>query len=281
MKQLLKLSLWPYALALIVTFASCKKDSVEKPPVVSGEPNTVIGTIVDTQGQPMAGVKVRAENPNGYNMHIEGTSDANGKYKLKISSIGGWKIYAWKEVQYEGRNYNLRLGMKNDADYDAFSTDDNTVVKDFVWKLSGRIPDRSASNDYGMGYFGASLYFVNLNDGLKLPAGTKVTVTLTPENGAKYLDGTPATTVVTKSFTIGSGGDNYYIGDIKVSSYTMRLQSELNGTTRTVRVGVNTVLGNYYESISSLYWEPHGLSTGSYESGIRTGTSISFYMKQY
>jgi hypothetical protein len=281
MKQLMKLSLWPYAMALLITFGSCKKDSTIDPGDPSREPNTVMGTVVDTKGQPMAGVKVRAENPTGYNMFVEGTTDANGKYKLKISSIGGWKVYAWKEVEYGGKLYNLRLGMKNDADYDAFSTNDKTVVKDFVWKLSGRIPDRSASADYGMGYFGASLYFVNLNDGLKMPAGTKVTVTLTPESGARYLDGTPATEVVTKSFTIGNTGDNYYIGDIKVSNYTMRLQSELNGTTRTVRVGVNTVLGNYYESISELYWDPHTLSTGSYESGIKTGTSISFYMKQY
>jgi hypothetical protein len=281
MKQLLKLNLWPYAMALLlVTFTSCKKDSVDKPIDPPGEPNTVVGTVVDAQGQPMAGVKVRAENPSGNNIHVNGTTDAAGKYKIKLSSIGGWKIYAWKEVEYQGKTYNLRLGMKSDADYDSFSTEDNTVVKDFVWKLSGRIPDRSASADYGMGYFGASLYFVNLNDGLKLPAGTKVTVTLTPESGATYLDGTPATAVVTKSFTIGAG-DNYYIGDIKVSSYTMRIQSELNGTTRTVRVGVNSVLGNYYESISQLYWDPHTLSTGSYESGIKTGTSISFYMKQY
>ncbi len=280
MKKFLKLSLWPYAMALLVTFTSCKKDRIENPTEGSGEPNTVVGTVVDAQGQPMAGVKVRAENPSGYNMHVEGTTNANGKYKLKISSIGGWKVYAWKEVEYGGKIYYLRLGMKNDADYDAFSTEDGTVVKDFVWKLNGRIPDRPASADYGMGYFGASLYFVNLNDGLKLPAGTKVTVTLTPENGATYLDGTPATAVVTKSFTIGAG-DNYYIGDIKVSSYTMRLQSELNGTTKTVRVGVNSVLGNYFESISELYWDPHTLSTGSYESGIKTGTSISFYMKQW
>lgn len=279
MKQLLNLNRWLFAMALVVSFTSCKKDTIENPEK-PGEANTVVGTVVDAQGQPMAGVKVRAENPAGYNMHVDGTTDVSGKYKLKISSIGGWKVYAWKEVEHGGKTYNLRLGMKNDADYDAFSTEDNTVVKDFVWKLSGRIPDRPASADYGMGYFGASLYFVNLNDGLKLPAGTKVTVTLTPENGATYLDGTPATTVVTKNFTIGNG-DNYYIGDIKVSSYTMRLQSELNGVTKTVRVGVNSVLNNYFESISELYWDPHTLSTGSYESGIKTGTSISFYMKQW
>jgi hypothetical protein len=283
MKKYFQIKVLALALAIVATFAfsSCKKDGVEPP--VGGTPteaNVVTGTAVDAQGKPLAGVKVRAENPSGYNIFTEGTTDANGRYKLKLSSIGGWKIYAWKEVEYQGKTYNLRLGMKADTDYDAFSTEDKTVIKDFVWKLSGRIPDRSASADYGMGYFGASLYFVNLNDGLKMPAGTKVTVTLTPESGAKYLDGTPATATVTKSFTIGAS-DNYYIGDIKVSSYTMRLQSESNGTTKTVRVGVNSVLGNYFESISELYWDPHTLSTGSYESGIKTGTSISFYMKQY
>lgn len=43
--------------------------------------------------------------------------------------------------------------MKNEEDYDAFATNDKAVVKDFVWKLSGRIPDGSASFENGWGYF--------------------------------------------------------------------------------------------------------------------------------
>ena len=171
-------------LFLAFSFASCEEEKPEPP--ITEEPNTVTGVVVNSQGQPMEGVKVRADNPNGNNIHSEVTTDANGRYTIKLTSIGSWKIYAWKEVQFMDKTYHLRLGMKNASDYDAFTTEGKTVVRDFVWKLDGRIPDRPASADYGMGYFGGMLYFVNLNGKGYPPmaAGTKVTVTLTPVPGA-------------------------------------------------------------------------------------------------
>jgi hypothetical protein len=278
-KTLSRLFLACLACTLLLATASCEKEDKTTDPTnpASGEPNTVTGVVVNAQGQPMAGVKVRADNPNGNNIHAETTTDANGKYRLKLTSIGGWKIYAWKEVQVQDKTYHLRLGMKNDSDYDAFATEDKSLVRDFVWKLEGRIPDRPASADFGTGYFGGSLYFVNLNSiRPPMPAGTKVTVTLTPLSGAKYLDGTPATATVTKSFTIGASA-NYYVGDIKATTYRVTLHSEHNGVTRQIGLGVNTTLGDYWESVD-LSWDPHTLSTGSYESGLKTGLNTSLYM---
>jgi hypothetical protein len=171
--------------------------------------------------------------------------------------------------------------MKNEADYNAFATEGKSLVKDFVWKLDGRIPDRPASADYGTGYFGGALYFVNLN-GIGYPqmaAGTKVTVTLTPVTNATYLDGTPATSTVTKSFTIAQGNPNYYIGDIKVANYRMSIESELNGIKRTVYMSPNTSLGSFWPWVD-FYFDPEGLSMGSYESGIKTGIDNPFYLAQ-
>ena len=282
MKKLFSFKLWAFALAFIVSFSfsSCKKDQVDSPGS-SGttEANVVTGTVVDGQGKPMAGVKVRAENPTGYNMFVEGTTDANGKYKLKLSSIGGWKIYAWKEASYKGKIYHLRLGMKNDTDYDAFSTDDKTVVKDFVWKLKGRIPDRSASFENGWGYFGASLRFVNFNAVVPdMVAGTKVTIRLTPVDGAKYLDGSPATTPVVNTFTIQNGNTNYYIGDIPVTEYRMTAESVLNGTTKQVYIGGNSY-NNLYEWLE-FDFDPASGSSGSYENGIKSPSDFPFYLGQ-
>src|SRR5579875_2973533 len=154
MKKNLSKDRWIYllAIAIALSFSSCAKKPIE-PASGSGEANTVSGIALDAQGKPLAGVKIRAENPTGNNIHVDGTTGSDGRYKLKLSSIGGWKIYAWKEVEYQGKIYHLRLGMKTDADYDAFSTDDKAIVKDFVWKLNGRIPDRSASYENGWGYF--------------------------------------------------------------------------------------------------------------------------------
>lgn len=273
-------SLLASACAAILFLSSCSKSSPEKPGGSgSGEPNTVSGIAVDAQGHPLAGVKVRAENPTGDNIHVDGTTGADGRYKLKLSSIGGWKIYAWKEVQYEDQTYHLRLGMKTDADYDAFATDDKAVVKDFVWKLSGRIPDRPASAENGWGYFGASLRLVNFNDLVPvMPAGTKLTITLNPISGAKYLDGTPALSSVVKSFVIQNGTSNYYLSDVPVTTYRITVQSELNGVTKAVYVGANSSsdLNEWLE----FYFDPAGSSTGSYESGINSPNDSPFYLAQ-
>lgn len=266
------------ALLLGIGFSSCSKSSAKEP---SGggtnEANVVTGIAVDAQGRPLAGVKVRAENPTGNNIHIDGTTGADGRYKLKLTSIGGWKIYAWKEVTYQDQVYHLRLGMKTDQDYDAFATEGKTLVRDFVWKLSGRIPDRSASFENGWGYFGASLRLVNYNDVVpEMPAGAKLTVTLTPVNGAKYLDGSAATTPVVKAITIQNGKPNYYMGDVPVTTYRITAQCEVNGVTKKVFIGASSA-SNLTEWIE-FYFDPSGSSSGSYESGLQSPNDFPFYL---
>lgn len=263
-----------------LSFSSCAKPTTEKPNGGgTAEANTVSGIALDAQGKPLAGVKVRAENPTGNNIYIDGTTGSDGRYKLKLSFIGGWKIYAWKEVEYQDKVYHLRLGMKNDGDYDAFSTDDKAIVKDFVWKINGRIPDRPASIENGSGYFGASLRLVNYNDIVPtMPAGTKVTITLTPVSGAKYLDGSSATTPIVKTFTIQSGNSNYYMADVPVTEYRISVQSEYNGKTKKVYVGANSS-SNLTEWVE-FYFDPAASSSGSYESGLETPNNSPFYLGQ-
>ncbi|GEO04537.1 hypothetical protein AAE02nite_22010 [Adhaeribacter aerolatus] len=269
-------------LAALFTFTSCDEPETIEPNQPSQEANTVSGKAVDGRGNPMAGVKVRAENPAGYNVFVEGTTKADGTYKFTLPAIGSWKIYAWKEVTYKDRVYHLRLGMKQDTDYDFFTTGDNGAVKDFVWKISGRIPDRSASFENGWGYFGGSLRFVNVNSKVPVMAvGTKVTVTLTPTSNAKYLDGTPATAAGTikKTFTINNGpGQNYYIGDIPVTEYRMSIESELNGVKKQVYVGGNDY-NNLYEWLEFDFTPASG-SSGSYENGISSPSDFPYYMGQ-
>lgn len=280
MKRLLS-KLTAFSFAVLMTASSCtEKDKVENSND-GGQPNTVTGIVVDAQGNPLSGVKVRAENPMGNNIHVDGTTGADGRYHLQLSSIGGWKIYAWKNVDYKGKIFHLRMGMKNDADYDAFSTNDKTVVKNFVWKLSGLIPDRDQDVRNGFGYFGGSLLFVNINNLVpQMPAGTKVTVTLTPAAGAAYIDGRTATAAgtITKTFTITSGVDqNYYMNDIPVTEYRISIESERNGVRKQVYVGNNT--SNLYEWVEFDFVPALG-SSGSYENGIMGPTDAPYYMGQ-
>lgn len=270
-----------FYLAAIFAFTSCIEEDNPTPDAGAGA-NTVSGKVVDSQGHPLAGVKVRADNPSGYNIFVEGTTGADGTYKLDLSSIGGWKIYAWKEVTYKDKVFHLRMGMNNDTDYDSFTPGSNGAVRNFVWKLNGRIPDRSASIENGWGYFGGSLRFVNFNS--RVPAmatGTKVTVTLTPTNGAKYLDGTSATAagVIKKTFTISNvPGQNYYIGDIPVTEYRMSMESESNGVKRQVYIGGNDY-NNLYEWLE-FDFTPASNSSGTFESGISSPVDFPYYMGQ-
>jgi hypothetical protein len=267
----------------LFAFTSCEEKDKVKPETGPGAgANTVSGKVLDTQGKPLAGVKVRADNPAGSNIFVEGTTRADGTYKLTLPAVGSWKIYAWKEVTYKDKVFQLRLGMPDDAYYDFFTAGDNGAVKDFVWKLSGRIPDRSASFENGWGYFGGSLRFVNFNS--RVPAmaiGTKVTITLTPTSGAKYLDGTPATAagIIKKTFNITSvAGQNYYIGDIPVTEYRMSIESESNGTKKQVFVGGNDY-NNLYEWLE-FDFNPASGSSGSFENGISSPVDFPYYMGQ-
>lgn len=284
MKQILfKRSIFALSLIAAITFASCSKSSASNNPGNGGggvgEANTVSGIAVDAQGKPLAGVRVRAENPTGNNIHMDATTGADGRYKIKLTSIGGWKIYAWKEVQFQDKTYHLRLAMKNDQDYDAFSTNDKAITKDFVWKMSGRIPDRSASFENGWGYFGASLRLVNHNEIVPImPAGTKLTVTLTPLPGARYLDGSAATAPVVKTFVLQNSTANYYMGDVPVTIYRISAQSELNGVTKKVFIGAGAgQAGNLFEWVD-FFFDPSGSSSGSYESGLKSPNDDPFYL---
>ncbi|RDC66348.1 carboxypeptidase-like regulatory domain-containing protein [Adhaeribacter pallidiroseus] len=278
-KQLVLLFLFNFIACFFFTACTTKNDD-PKPDKNAGA-NTVSGTVLDTHGQPMAGVKVRAENPTGANIYVDGTTGADGKYALPLSTVGGWKIYAWKEVAYKGKTYLLRMGMPDDRDYDAFTAGDKGVTKNFVWKLSGRIADRGADVRSGAGYFGGSLRFVNDNAVVPaMVAGTQVTITLAPTVGATYLDGTPAGAAgtIVKSFTITNDADqNYYLSDIPVTEYHISVTSARNNIQKQVYVGEK--YSNLYEWLE-FDFNPVGGSSGTYESGILTPTNTPFYLGQ-
>jgi hypothetical protein len=238
----------------------------------------VTGTVVDTHGKPMAGVKVRADNDALYGS-AEVTTDAKGRYKLPKLEVGGWKIYAWKEVTYKGKTYHLRMGMPKTTDYDAFSPGKEGAEKNFKWQLSGIIPDRPRSEQSSSGYFGGSLRFTNMDADLNsLPAGTEVSVTLTPVAGAKLFDdSTPKT--IQKSFTIEAGyGYNYWVKDIPQCEYRITAESTKDGVKKPISLSTNIQTG-FGPAIENFYFKPGLGSSGDYENGLLGPEDTPFYMK--
>lgn len=261
---------------------ACTDDESPAPGEQTGggnaKPNTVTGTVLDTQGRPMAGVKVRADNDALYGS-AEVTTDANGRYTLPKLEIGGWKIYAWKEVSYKGHTYHLRMGMPRIEDYNAFSPGEEGAVKDFKWQLSGQIPDRSRGDRASWGYFGGALRFTNMDpDFNTLPVGTQVTITLTPVAGATHFDGsTPQT--IKKTFTIDQANEyNYWIHDIPQSEYRITAESSKDGVVKPIKLteSLNT---EFRSAIESFYFKPDLGTMGTYESGLQGPEDYPFYMQ--
>lgn len=241
MKQFILAVALSVAAPTLLLSCSRKSDSNNPDNGGDGEPTAnyvVKGKVTDQAGNPVAGARIRAENSVGANMHIDGFSKADGTYSLQLSSIGGWEIFAWKEVEIEGETYILRMGMPSDEDYQAFAPKASGTVKNFVWKLSGRIPDRTVSKENGMGHFGGTIKFVNFSAVTpEIPANTEITVTFTPAAGATYPDGSNAAgKIVTQSFRIAAGvGQVYYINDLPLTRYVITAKAG----NKVVKLGAN------------------------------------------
>lgn len=273
MKRIITSSLFVVILALF-SFCSKKDKAGDAPPTA---PNTVSGIVLDASGKPVSGARIRAENPTGDNIHLNATSGSDGKYTIQLTSIGGWKIYAWKEVEFEGNTYQVRLGMEKEADYDAF-TPSNGVIRNFVWKLDGRIPDRTVSKENGTGYFGGTVKFINYNSIIDvMPPGTDVTVKFTPAEGARYLDGSSAEgKIITRTFKIhGEVGQAYYVNDIPATKYIITATSKLNGANLSVYIGGGNP-DEFFEGFEYTF-QPEG-GSGSYESGLGSPNEYAFYI---
>lgn len=282
MKQLITAALYFFFFLLLNVFVtSCSGDDTptgtasDQPPA---KPYTISGLVKDAAGNPVKSARIRVENPNGNNIHYNTTSDDNGKYSITVSAIGGYKIYAWKEATMENNTYQIRLGMENAADYDAFNVPASGVVKNFVWKINGRIPDRAINIENGTGYFGGTIKFINYNSITdQIPAGTDVVIALTPVAGAKFLDGTTAEgKIIQKQFTIVEGvSQAYYINDIPATKYKITASSVKNGIAKSVHIGTGNP--DVFAANAEYYFRSEG-GSGSYESGLGSPNEHYFYI---
>ena len=114
-------------------------------------PGTVSGTVLDTQGRPLAGARVWIQ-PSITTGVVETRTDAGGRYAVSGLPNIPYYAYAWTEVNYEGERFCLRLAMPGARDYDSFTPAEG-VVRDFRWQLTGPIEDLRQHD----GYFGGEV----------------------------------------------------------------------------------------------------------------------------
>lgn len=233
------------------------------PPAGGVEAGTVMGKVVDTQGRPMAGAKVRIENDFHY---YDVTTNAEGVYKSPTLTIGGFKAVAWARITYKGQTYTLRMGMARETDYDFFDPE-NGAVRDFKWQISGRIPDRE--DDGGTGYFGGTLRFSNGTGSIydeRMQEGDQVHVTLNPTG--PLIDGSTGRQIK-RTFTITYGNESYNLTDIPAGEYEVSAVRVVPGAGQE-----RLMVGSFSKQseTATFAFQPGTYGTGTYESGLKAAS---------
>lgn len=177
------------------------------------------GTVLDTQGKPIAGAKILLDNSVYYASYIHGSTKEDGSYRIKAQP-GAWRAEASLKKEYNGKTYTLELHPDS---IDSF--DDRGAVRNFVWKLEGRTP----KSDYG--YYGG---FIQLRTDLDFNGDLEnVELTLTPSG--PLIDGSQG-----KTLRLRHGDhywvDRYQIEDIPIGRYTVEATLKSEEGSRRLRI---------------------------------------------
>lgn len=260
-KLILKSALGVFLLSSLI-FTACEEDSIEAggdTPSADTEAGTVSGTVVDAQGKPIAGARVRIENDFSY---YDLTTNAEGKYTSPRLPVGGFKAVAWATISYKGQDYTLRMGMARTSDYDFFDPKAG-VVRNFQWQISGRIPDTEATD--GEGYFGGTIELMNGTGSIydeRMNPGDQVHITLNPTG--PLMDGSTGKSIE-ESFIIQSGNDSYMLVDIPTGEYEITVV-RVTPEGKQERVLIGTFSEQWEAAV--INFQPGQYGVGTYESGL-------------
>jgi hypothetical protein len=122
------------SLFFIMLVSACAQTTTPSNPNPSDrlEPFIVKGKVTDSNGTPLSGVEVVANNTLLYDANGLGTTDANGNYRIELI-IGSWQMTASMMREFNGQTYRIDLTPDNDA---AFAGSEG-AIRNFVWQSSG------------------------------------------------------------------------------------------------------------------------------------------------
>ena len=110
----------------------------------------VSGTVRDAQGKPIKGAEITINNTGGVVNNLIGYSDANGNYKIKLSTgggplIGSYYVRGHVTVNYLNHPFKLALFVEDDS---AFSPEEG-AVENLYLAIAGERSNFGDSGWYG------------------------------------------------------------------------------------------------------------------------------------
>jgi|SRR6476620_5340080 len=199
--------LLPALFILTTSFISCKKEAGSKNES-QNETGFVTGKITDSKGNIISGAKITIEHTVWYDSYLNATTDANGNYKIAIPSepAGDWTAKAQLTKSAYGQEYVFDLN----ADKTDPFTCNNSTVRNFTWKLSGK---RTGSDSY----YGAHVDLYQFGTDVDM---NKVKLVFTPYPGEeKLIDGSPAS-IIERNVEDVAG--TFMVKDIPIGKYLVK-----------------------------------------------------------
>src|SRR5690606_497647 len=203
-------------LCIAVISAACSKsDSPSDVP----EKGYATGKVVDGKGNPIAGAKIFLDNSAFHDSYINGMTNSEGAYKIKVHP-GAWVAYANFKKEYNGKTYSIQAFPDNS---ESFS--EEGAERNFTWKLEGIDPDNDS-------YFYGGRVTVHTDNDFNEDY-RDIELTFTPSG--PLIDGSQGKALVLKP------GERYweeygYIEDIPVGRYNVTAAAKKTGHTKPLRI---------------------------------------------
>lgn len=191
------------ALAIVVAFPSgCAGGPPAGPGTARQEAGIVKGHVTNSQGRPISGAEVFADNTLFYDANLLATTDDNGYYEIRLDAHrpGTWRIGGSVTAPVGEDHYRFSLHPVSDESF--LSTDG--AVRDLEWRLSGRPKPGDSS------YYGALVYVYDVSESDEFLEPESVELTFTPDG--PLIDGSHGRVITTSA-------DGYRVEDVPVGNY--------------------------------------------------------------
>ena len=106
--------------------------------------NRVRGRVTDTQGRPLAGVRIIVDNTLYFNTSVSTQTDGDGAYSVQVPA-GSWRVLAKLTRGYNGRSYTFDLHPDDASSFAGGAG----AVRNFQWRLTGDAPEYMGRAFYG------------------------------------------------------------------------------------------------------------------------------------